>query len=115
MTLLEALVVVAITAMLGAIAWPEMRAMRGTVEFGAAAADVAATLSAARADAVRTGTEVVFDPAPIAGARLAVTEGATIRFFADGSATGGTVVLAAAGRRAAWRIDAATGRIAPAP
>lgn len=111
--LIEAMVVVAITVMIGAIAFPELRAGVARATFQQAAAGLRADLRMARAQALRTGVRVDlviasdgygygWTPGPrrilVNGVRLSPA-GASVSFFPDGSATGGRLRLAA-GRRA---------------
>lgn len=129
MSLLELLVVVALIATLAGIgAMVIGRAMPGQ-ELRAAARELAAELRYTRAQAIATGTEQVFrlevdsrrwDAAGKRSGQLPmdielvattardlqpVPREAVVRFFPDGAATGGRVVLRRDG--AAWRVDVA--------
>ncbi len=111
--LIEAMVVIAILVMIGAIAFPEMRAGLAGVTFQQAAAGLRADLRMARAQSLTTGARVDLVIAPngagygwtpgprralVGDLRLSST-GAGTSFFPDGSATGGRLRLAD-GRRA---------------
>lgn len=129
MSLLELLVVVALIATLAGIgAMVIGRAMPGQ-ELRAAARELAAELRYTRAQAIATGTEQVFrlevdsrrwDAAGKRSGQLPmdielvattardlqpVPREAVVRFFPEGAATGGRVVLRRDG--AAWRVDVA--------
>src|SRR5580692_7076137 len=100
MTLLEALVVVAITAFVGAIEYPNLERAIGVLALREAASTLTADLRTVHADAMRTGQNVTFAltadgrtygwsegqarrvPDTVA---VSMTPGA-ISFFADGSA-----------------------------
>jgi Tfp pilus assembly protein FimT len=117
-TLIETLVVVAITALVALIGLPQMQQGLLTLSQRQAVAVVAARLRLARGEALRTDAPVVFAVAPDGAAygvvgRVATPTppGVTVRipqgtaaangrivFYGDGSATGG-VVAVSAGRR----------------
>ncbi len=125
MTLLEALVVVAITAFVGAIEYPNLERAIGVLALREAASTLTADLRTVHADAMRTGQSVTFAltadgrtygwsegqarrvPDTVA---VSMTPGA-ISFFADGSATGGTLKLSSKGREVPISIDSATGTV----
>lgn len=122
MTLIEALVVVAVSALVSAVAFPNMRAARDAASFRAETAALAADLRSARAQAQRRGAPVVFTtaadgwawtgaPRRVARARVAAVPPRPIRFFADGSSDGGAVTLALGARRAQVAVDADTGAV----
>ena len=135
-TLVELLVVLAILALLLALAAPRIARTNPGLESLRAAHTLSALLREARGQAIERGEvrAVVFDlrrnlasiepsgrqsdlPADVA-IRLTTDEGdvlatdaARIRFFADGTSTGGQVALDASGRRRIVRVDWLTGRV----
>ena len=126
MTLLEVLVVVAITAMISAIGWPSMRSAAEGGRFNAAAVAVAADLAAARAASIRSGSPVLVEVAADglsyawsgsavravgADARLAPASDAPIAFYPDGSSTGGSIAIAADRRGQRVVVDRVTGAV----
>jgi type II secretory pathway pseudopilin PulG len=117
-TLIETLVVVAVTALVSLIALPQMQQGLLTLSQRQAVAVVAARLRLARGEALRTDAPVAFAVAPdgaaygvIGGVPTPTPSGVTVRiphgtatsngrivFYGDGSASGG-VVAVSAGRR----------------
>ena len=135
-SLLETLVVLAIVAMVVAVAGPAMRDPSGRRALDAATVEIASLLRAARAEAVLSGSEThvsvniadrrvmtswddatVLLPDGVAlqvtSARQALlTSGApSIRFFPDGSATGGEILLDAPGAHGRISIEWLSGRV----
>lgn len=134
-TLLELLVVMAILAILMVLARPLLPRPGGGAELKAAAAEVAAGLRAARAASIRTNAEtvVMIDVARRAlrtGSRWALDlppdvdlslrsaadeviapAAAGIRFFPDGSSTGGSLSLARGNSVQVVRVEWLTGRV----
>jgi general secretion pathway protein H len=133
-TLLELLVVLAITAALMTIV-PRALAGIPTMRFRAAAADMADAMRQAREDAIRTGRTIAFSvdtrqrsysaaiqhsttlPEVVDGID-ATQDGPgapdsvrTYRFFADGSATGGIIILHHGRQRAILQVAWLTGRV----
>lgn len=123
MTLLEALVVIAVTVLVGGLIFPAMQRSLPRLGAGQALTGFAADLRQARATAVREGrprgVSVAADGAgyvaegrarPLPpGVRLAPA-GAGVVFQADGSSRGG--VFAVSGARAAEvAVDGATGAV----
>ncbi|WP_165190174.1 pilus assembly FimT family protein [Caulobacter soli] len=105
--LIEAMVVIAITVMIGAIAYPELRAGLASVAFQQAAAGLRADLRMARAQARTSGARVDlmvaedgaaygWTPGPrrvlIGDLRLSAPSART-SFFPDGSSVGGRLRL----------------------
>lgn len=129
-TLVELLVVLAIIGMMTAAALPLLSAARPGLETRAAAAALAGDLRAARQEAIDRGApeRVVFDPVAVnyliapAGVKRALGKGLClafrgalrneIDFYADGSASGGTVVLSGAGSAHSVTVGWPGGRIA---
>ena len=134
-TLIELLVVLTIIALMMAVV-PAIFAGLPSIRLRTAADDMVATLRDLHQQAIRRGetTELIFDsparayrvstdPVPrrlpeivaelgFKPAALVPSSGnARIRFFADGSATGGTVLFKNGERRAAIKVDWLTGRI----
>jgi general secretion pathway protein H len=134
-TLVELLVVLTIVA-LAMVAVPAIVAGLPSIRLRSAADDMVATLRELHQQAIRRGetTELVLDPsarayrmstdatphhlakavAELGFATIAVVPpggNTSIRFFADGSATGGTVLLKNGERQAAIKVDWLTGRV----
>ena len=134
-TLVELLVVLTIIA-LAMAAVPAIVAGLPSIRLRTAADDMVVTLRELHQQAIRRGqtTELVLDPSArayrmstdatpqrlpeivseLAFATTAVVPSGgntSIRFFADGSATGGTVLLKNGERRAAIKVDWLTGRV----
>lgn len=127
-TLLEALVVVAVTALIGGVLFPNMQRLLGALEVRQTAAVTEASLRVARGEALRTGRAVSFavradgkgfawtgGPAYAAGrgVLLAAAPERPIVFYGDGSSSGGELSVGGAGRRVLLAVDPATGGIAP--
>ena len=125
-TLVEALVVVAITALVAEIGFPRLQQQLLTLSQHQTAAMVAARLRQTRADALRRDGPVVFTIAPdgrtygpangpavsaAPGVRLAVQAPASgqITFYGDGSSSGGRILVAAAGRALPVTVTQDTG------
>jgi len=126
MTLLEALVVVGITALVGALEFPNLERALDVLSLRETASTMTADLRVVRADALRTGQDITFALAPDGrgygwsegqarkippAVTLQVEPGGTIKFFADGSASGGTLKLTSAGRAIPISVDSATGTV----
>jgi len=124
-TLVEALVVIAILVMVGAIVFPDLRSGVAQATFQQAGAGLRADLRMARAQALTTGARVdliVADdgagygwtPGPrrvlVRGMLLRPT-GAVASFFPDGSSSGGRLALTAPGRRLDLGLDPVTGAL----
>lgn len=123
-TLIEMLVVLAILGLIGGIAFPRLQQAVRLQEFRTAGATVAAVLREARARAVRTGRPVRFAanadgtgfgsdggrsvalPSPLV---VRTTPAGTIMFYADGSSSGGTALVASERRRLRFAVEPATG------
>lgn len=117
-TLLEMLVVLAVAGLVSGLGWPRLQGGLARAELGQASAATAAALRGARAAALlRAGpVSVVVIPAsreirvdgatPVnLAASVRVSADRTVRFFPDGSSTGGALVLR--GRDGVQRIDIA--------
>lgn len=128
-TLIEMLVVLAVTALIAGLAFPAIeRSLRGQA-FESAADAMELGLRQARADAIRSGraTRLALSPdrhailreggAPVElPAAIAVslpTQG--ILFFGDGTATGGTIAMTGSGRRRQLAVDPGSGAVATLP
>jgi general secretion pathway protein H len=121
--LIEAMVVIAITVMIGAIAFPELRAGVDRAAFQQAAAGLRADLRMARAQALGAGARVDlviaqdgagygWTPGPrriLANGLSLSPAGASTSFFPDGSATGGRLRLTDGRRRADFELNPLTG------
>jgi general secretion pathway protein H len=126
-TLLEVLVVLAITVLIAALLYPQVDTARFAVRQRLARENLAAAVEAARAAALRSGApvtlrtdqsatvlliggkrQITVDPAR--QLRLAVRP-QTIAFYPDGSTTGGQLVLGTGRNAAAFEVSRAGGRL----
>lgn len=125
-TLIEALVVVAIAALIGGLAFPRVETMMVGQEYRMAIASVSSGLRAARATALRKGRAVRFAPdedghgfswsgsAPErlpASVKLDVQGVNAIDFFADGSSSGGAMALQSGTLETLLAVNRDTGRL----
>ncbi|WP_375287075.1 Tfp pilus assembly protein FimT/FimU [Sphingomonas sp.] len=125
-TLIEMLVVLAVTALIAGLSFPAIeRSLRGQA-FESAADATEFGLRQARADAIRSGQPTRFALGP--DRRSIVREGGRpielpaaiaialptqgITFFGDGTATGGTVALTGSGRERRLAVDPGSGAVA---
>ncbi len=119
MTLLEALVVIAITALISAIAFPKLHNFGDTARLRSESAALVADLHRARAAAIHLDRPITLT-ARADGWRwdggeehlappLRLTMPEPITFYPDGSASGGDATLASPGRSARVSIDRVTG------
>jgi general secretion pathway protein H len=120
-TLLEMLVVIGVLGLIGGIAFPALdRAVQAqTFQTVTAQADLA--IRTARADAIRTGATIAVTPIDdqtfgvaiggrtLRAAGVQIEQPETLRFFSDGTSTGGTIQLSAGRRRFRIMIDPQTG------
>ena len=127
-TLLEALVVVGVTALIATIAFPRIERGVSSVSVHEADASMVAGLRMARAAAIRNGTPIVFSvaddghtfgwtgvaPHTTPGVTLAPA-GQSVTFFADGSATPGRFALQSGAHRLIVAVDSATGAVGTEP
>lgn len=135
-TLIEMLVVLAILALVAALLPPLLEGGQARAELTAASRELAAALRETRSLALREGHSEAFlvdstagvfraGPAParrvapgLALAIVAPADGRTatpvgaIRFFADGSSSGGRLILLQGERRSYVTVDWLTGRVA---
>ncbi len=134
-TLLELVVVLVVMAVVAAVAAPPLMGRIGSVQARTAARDVATALRQTRSEAIGANVDVAFGvdidahtyaiegrpphrlPPDLAvslftadSERLGPTAGA-IRFFPDGSSTGGEITLAGAGGTSVVRVEWLTGQI----
>lgn len=126
-TLIEVLVVLAITALVTGLAFPALQTIAANWRFRAATTTLAARLSGARATAIAGDRAVDFAAAGEAvvvegrisrfepGMTTRTDPGTGITFFPDGSSTGGEVALSDRHRSAAFIIDQASGLARRAP
>uniref|UniRef100_B0T7N2 Type II secretion system protein H n=1 Tax=Caulobacter sp. (strain K31) TaxID=366602 RepID=B0T7N2_CAUSK len=124
-TLVEALVVITILVMIGAIVFPDLRSGVGRATAQQAVAGLRADLRMARAQALTTGARVDLVVAEdgtgygwTPGPRRVLVRGLMLRpagtaasFFPDGSSSGGRLVLATKGRGFDIGLDPATGAL----
>lgn len=125
-TLMEALVVVALTAMAATILFPRLERSFASVSLHESTTMFAADLRTVRSLAMRGGVPVVFGVAEdghtygwsggasrITPLSTSVAPASTaVTFYVDGSSSGGTFTLVAGDRRAAVNVDPATGAVA---
>jgi general secretion pathway protein H len=118
--LIEIVIVLAIIAAAAALVLPNLPRLAPTWTLDAATEEAAAVLRQARGMAIRSSraVEVVVGAgtigvAGLGGRGLPVEPRRPIAFFADGSSSGGRVVLAAGGRQRAINVDPLTGRVVP--
>jgi general secretion pathway protein H len=126
-TLLEALVVLAITGLIGGLVFPSVERTLDVLSLRQSTSVLVANLRSARAQALRTGqpTElgVARDGARYAwpgggeqrlpaDERVSLTGAERIVFYADGSSGGGQLSVTGSGRRIDIAVDSATGAIA---
>jgi len=121
MTLLEALVVVAITALLSALAFPMFHAQSDAAHLKSGSHALVADLRRARAAAILLDRPVTLTPVPDGwswdggadhlDARLRLTAQQPVTFYPDGSATAADLTLGAAGNAAHVAVDPTTGHV----
>lgn len=126
MTLLEALVVVTLTVVIGLLAFPSMDHAYGVLTLRETAGTIAANLRIAHADAMDKGLEVDFSiqsdghgygwsegearRVPVA-IDLQMSKGEDIEFYADGSSSGGAIALSDSIHQIDVSVDPATGAV----
>jgi prepilin-type N-terminal cleavage/methylation domain-containing protein len=122
-TLLEALVVIAIVAMVTAIIAPNMETSLGLLSLRQSASVLQADLRTARATAMRTGGTVVVTPLRggrgydwIGGTRrlpgdITLHMSGPVTFMQDGSLVPATIALTSGGRKIPVSFDDITGAI----
>jgi general secretion pathway protein H len=134
-TLIEMLVVIAIVALIGAFALPQFSGAQGKADVTSTARRLAAGLRGTRSLAMAQGRSEAFSLDTARGLYRAGTGAAqpldrkvglalvtasreridaatgSIRFFADGSSTGGGIGLRAGARNALILVDWLTGRV----
>jgi general secretion pathway protein H len=135
-TLIELLVVLAIASLIAALALPQLSGAQTSADIRSTAREIAAGLRTARSAAMTHGRAETFSIDVARGAFRAGSGATTqrvakaihlvlvtatreridadtgdIRFFADGSSTGGGIALTEGGRRAEVLVDWLTGRV----
>jgi general secretion pathway protein H len=127
-TLIEALVVMGVTALISSLAFPAMRSAIGGQEFRAARSSVELTLRQTRATAIRSGGAVGFrvtgggaaisvdgsEAKPLPDS-LHLAPAQSVTFFPDGTSDGGTFRLSSKNRSASFTIFPTTGLIVVTP
>jgi general secretion pathway protein H len=121
-TLIEALAAVSLLGLLAAIGFPRFQLLLGGLAERQTAAMVTAGLKQSRADAMREDRTRVFEAdgvgfaesdrrwtAAASGAR--VTSAAPVVFFADGSSSGGSVMVTGGARRDRLMVSPSTGAV----
>jgi len=121
-TLLEMLVVLAVAALIAGIGFPRLQSQITAQEWRTGVASVTALLRSARAQALRSGTVATVSVAAD-GRLVRIGEGHALElpgsvlvalsqplgFYADGSTTGGDVMIDGSGRHARISVASATG------
>jgi prepilin-type N-terminal cleavage/methylation domain-containing protein len=124
-TLIEMLVVLAIVGLTSALAFPEMDRVMESLRLRHARTDVVATVAAARAEAQNSGipssikigsggTSIILgdtSPQMIAQGINLTSKPDQIRFYPDGSTTGGTLRIASSLRSSIITISRETGAV----
>jgi len=113
-TLIEMLVVLAVTALVGALAFPQVERAISRQQFQREVQAMQGALNAARAKAIATAAPLRFEPQVVDGMRLDLPSGG-LWFFADGSSTGGEVSMSMDGRSLRIAISGPTGAIRANP
>ena len=126
MTLIEALVVMALMALIATIAFPQMQRMLNVLQLRETTGALMANLRVVRSDSVRGDQDITFSlspdgksyswsegevrqvPGPIS---LKSSSGQTIVFYGDGTTSGGTITASAGGREISVSVDEATGAV----
>ncbi len=126
-TLIEALVVVAIVALISGIGYPSLRSAIRSQEFNAGQSSILLALKETRASAIRSGRVSRFsvvpggngtsvngvNQPPLAEAnRLVSLQNRSITFYSDGTSNGGQLTLTSENRRTEFTIYPTTGFIA---
>ncbi len=123
MTLLEALVVVAITALIAAIGFPAFHATGTATALRSQSAALVADLHRARAAAIHLDRPVTLGADNDGGgwrwdggalrldSPLHLNATQAVTFFPDGSATGGDLAIAAPGRTIRMSVDRVNGQV----
>jgi len=126
-TLLEALVVIAVTAMIATIIVPNITQSLALLSLRESVRLVQADLRVARATAMRTGSKVTVVERPdrhgydwIGGTRhlpddVTLNMSSPLTFLADGSMIPASISLAAHGRRIPITLNVATGSVIVGP
>lgn len=125
MTLLETLIVLAIAGLIGLVSYPHLETAYHTLDVRAGAQTLAVDLRRARAAALRNGgaATVVQPNRDGLGYRLAdgtvrslpagiAVRGEPVRFFADGTTSGGLLLVGDSLHFLAVAVEPATGAIA---
>jgi general secretion pathway protein H len=122
-TLLEALVVIAIVALIAGMIAPNMRTSLDVLSLRQSAAVLQADLRVAHATAMRTGNPVTVKPLPgghgydwIGGTKhlpedITIAMSGPVTFMPDGSLVPADIAVTAGKRRVPIAIDATTGAI----
>jgi general secretion pathway protein H len=110
-TLTEMLVVLAILGLIAGIAFPAVERTMTQQRYRTALATIDSALHEARANAIAKGVETPFMPPQLPDTMILTQTRGGVRFFADGSANGGSVAIAMGHRNARFTVDSATGLI----
>lgn len=125
MTLLEALVVMGLMALVATIAFPNMERALSLLQLRETAGALTANLQLAHSDALKSGQAISFTLSPD-GTSYSWSEGevrhapghislhmpgggSSILFYSDGTSSGGAVTASADGREISVAVDEATG------
>lgn len=112
-TLVELAVALAVIALVAVIVLPRLGWIVGAGDFAAAREHVVSELRIARGRAIEQRQNTLIAPERLgsAGVTLTVAPADGIRFHADGSSSGGRIVLASGQRTATVTVDWLTGRV----
>ena len=126
-TLLEMLVVVGLMGLIAGVTFPSLQGALDHARLEHARADLVANLRLARAAAAREGHEIRVDLAAdgasygweqtavaLPPGLKASAEREAMKFYVDGTSSGGVWTLGAKGRSLGVAVDPATGVVAPA-
>lgn len=126
-TLLETLVVLAIIGLIAGLSFPRLQAAIAAQQFRSSVAALTLALRETRAQAVRTGGRALFvlskdghsfavdarpQPALPAATKIASIDRGAIAFFADGTSTGGRLVISDSVRSQMLTVYPETGLVA---
>ncbi|WP_119419881.1 prepilin-type N-terminal cleavage/methylation domain-containing protein [Desertibaculum subflavum] len=112
-TLVELVMVLAVVALVAVIVLPRLGWIVGASDFAAAREQVVSELRIARGRAIEQRHSTVIAPAALDAGTVTLTMAPPdgIRFHADGSSSGGSVVLTSGRREAVVTVDWLTGRV----
>lgn len=111
-TLIEALVIVAVIALISGIVFPGIERLVRGAGYASARLSIAGEAEAARARAFRQQMTVAFEQSEPLPAGVDVSAfPRRILWFGDGTSSGGRIEIASGGRRAVLEISPVTGQL----